>query len=83
MIKFNMNAFVYFKPTVLGVKMYLHYYMKQKLPNGMRLPTLKVDEDGFSCLQFHEFVSIYGNAVSNYFFPREPIFEDYNIYFKE
>jgi hypothetical protein len=78
-----MNDFVYFKPTKLGIKMYLHHYMKQKLPNGMELPKLKVDEDGFSRLQFHEFVRIYGNSVSTYFSPREPIFEDYNIYFKE
>jgi hypothetical protein len=49
----------------------------------MKLPTLKVDEGGFSCLQFHNFVCIYGDVVSNYLSPKEAVFESYNIYFKE
>ena len=83
MIKFNMNDFVYFKPTKLGVQVYTDYYINLNMPKHTEIPTLKVDEDGFSYLQFHEFICIYGHIVSNYFFPQEPVFESYNIYFKE
>ena len=83
MIKFNMNDFVYFKPTQVGINMYRQYYIDLNLPKGIEIPTLKVDAEGFSYLQFHEFVCIYGDVISNYFFPREPVFESYNIYFKE
>lgn len=77
MRKFNLNDYVYFKPTQKGLDMYHDYYLKYGGHD------LIVNEDGFAKLQFHNFINVYGHAISTAFIGSKLPFESYDIYFNE
>ncbi len=56
MNKFNINSYVYFKPTPLAHEIYENYY---SMAGGLKLD---VDSRGFAKLQLHSFMHIFGEA---------------------
>lgn len=80
MKKFNLNNYVYFQPTEIGLKIYNDYYKDKFCKDGLHL---KVDDKGFSKLQMHEFIKIYGYEVFTSFIPSELPFKNYEIFFNE
>lgn len=81
MIKFNMNNYVYFKPTQLGKKVYTDYYKKWYDVDSN--PILEVDKDGYAKLQFHDFISIYGTCITHYYSAVDEVLEAYEFYIDE
>lgn len=58
MISFNINNYIKFKPTEYGIEIYNNH--KKEAFKGTRFSReLKVDSDGYSELQMHEFMYVY------------------------
>lgn len=55
MKSFNINNYIKFKPTEYGVEIYNSYFKGTGFSRE-----LKVDYDGYSELQMHEFMCVYG-----------------------
>lgn len=73
MKKFNLNSYVYFEPTEIGLKMYSDHYAKY---SEMELRLI----DGVAKLQFHEFVRVYGYAITTAFLGSKMPFKHYEIF---
>lgn len=59
MISFNINNYIKFKPTEYGIEIYNKHH--REVFKGTRFSReLKVDSDGYSELQMHEFMYVYG-----------------------
>lgn len=59
MKSFNINNYIKFKPTEYGIEIYNNH--KKEAFKGTRFSReLKVDSDGYSELQMHEFMRVYG-----------------------
>ena len=76
--KFNLNSYVYFRPNALGLKLYKDFYENL----GWNY-SLKVDEEGFAKLQWHNFVDVYGEQLSRVYREAAKPFETYEVYFNE
>ena len=59
MKSFNINNYIKFKPTEYGVEIYNEYYKNSLKGTGLSRE-LKVDSTGYSELQMHEFMYVYG-----------------------
>lgn len=81
MLKFNMNNYVYFKPTQLGKKVFKDYY--KSFYNLDEFPALEVNEDGYAKLQFHNFIDIYGEYITSYYSAADELFEAYEFYLNQ
>lgn len=75
MKKFNINNYVYFKPTKLAHELYEKYWSSY---GGQKL---KVNEDGFAEMQMHSFMHIFGEV--SYVGMGNNISENCEIYFNE
>lgn len=78
MLRFNMNKYVYFKPTELGKQVYKDFHQAHSLNIE-----LEVNGEGFSKLQFHEFIWIYGSFVTSYVSKDKKVFDYYEFYIDE
>ena len=59
MKSFNIHNYIKFKPTEYGIEIYNNH--KKEAFKGTRFSReLKVDSDGYSELQMHEFMYVYG-----------------------
>lgn len=59
MKSFNINNYIKFKPTAYGIEIYNNH--KKEALKGTRFSReLKVDSTGYSELQMHEFMYVYG-----------------------
>lgn len=74
MKKFNINNYVYFKPTKLAHIEYENYWAEY---SGHKL---EVDADGFAKLQMHSFMHIFGGVS---FVGMDSLSENCEIYFKD
>lgn len=81
MIKFNMNNYIYFKPKEIANQIYKEHFEKYGIPDKY-ISDLEIDEKGFAKMQFHEFVSVFGEAITTSIMSEQPI-EDFTIYFEE
>ena len=52
MIKFNMNNYVWFEPTELGLQVFVDYYKSHSFDHKLEVV------NGKACLRFHKFISI-------------------------
>ena len=77
MIKFNMNNYVWFEPTELGLFVYNKYWLDQGFDHKMKLV------NGKACLQFHEFVNIYGKYITSYICKDKEVFKNYEFFINE
>ena len=77
MIKFNMNNYVWFEPTDLGLQVHKEYYKSLGFDNNLELV------NGFACLQFHKFILIYGKYIPNYIKKDNKVFKNYEFYINE
>ena len=57
MNRFNINNYVYFKPTELAHELYEEYY------SAVGSLKLDVDSQGFAKLQMHSFMHIFGEVA--------------------
>lgn len=85
MYKFNINDFIKVKLTEYGKKIYEHRYdeMIRKYPHLRSIlsnPELKVDKDGYSEFQLHEFMDCFGSYMYN---GAPQIIENNEIYFEK
>jgi hypothetical protein len=76
--KFNLNSYVYFRPTALGLKLYDDYYKNRGWAHK-----LQVDAEGFAKLQWHNFVDVYGEQLTHVYRDADKPFETYEVYFDE
>ena len=64
MMKFNINNYVKFKPTKLGLSHYKDKRSKMSHALNIEIPiNLEIDKDGFAQLQMHEFMHYFGNIA--------------------
>ena len=77
MIKFNMNNYVWFEPTELGLQVFVDYYKDSGFD-----PKLEV-VNGKARLQFHNFIQIYGDYVTSYICKDTEVFKHYEFYIDE
>ena len=59
MKSFNINNYIKFKPTEYGIEIYNNHKKESFKGTGFSRE-LKVDSDGYSELQMHEFMHVYG-----------------------
>lgn len=59
MKSFNINNYIKFKPTEYGIEIY-NTHKKEAFKGAIFSRELKVDSDGYSELQMHEFMYVYG-----------------------
>ena len=81
MIKFNMNNYIYFKPKEIANQIYIEHFEKYGVPEE-HIRGLELDENGFTKMQFWEFVSVFGESITTLIMSNQPI-EDFTIYLKE
>lgn len=77
MIKFNMNNYVWFEPTDLGLQVSKDYYNSLGFDHKLELV------NGFARLQFHEFIHIYGKYITSYISKDNEVFKNYEFYINE
>ena len=77
MIKFNMNNYVQFEPTELGLQVFADYYKDFGFDHKLEVV------NGKACLQFHQFISIYGDYITSYCCPAAEVFKHYEFYIGE
>ena len=77
MIKFNMNNYVWFEPTELGLKVYEEYYKSHGVKSKLKV------KDGISSLQFHNFIQIYGDYIASYICKDREVFKSYEMWIDE
>ena len=77
MIKFNMNNYVWFEPTELGLQVFVDYYKEFGFDHKLEVV------NGKACLQFHKFISIYGDFITSYCCPADDVFKHYEFYIDE
>lgn len=63
MKSFNINNYIKFKPTEYGVEIYNNHKKEAFKVTGFSRE-LKVDSDGYSEIQMHEFMYVYGGTHS-------------------
>lgn len=63
MKSFNINNHIKFKPTEYGIEIY-NSHKKEYLKGTRFTRELKVDSGGYSELQMHEFMYVYGGTHS-------------------
>ena len=76
-----MNNYIYFKPNEIANELYREHFEKYGVPEKY-IKELELDENGFTKMQFHEFVSVFGKAVTTSIMSDQPI-QNFTIYFKE
>jgi hypothetical protein len=81
MIKINMNEYVYFKPKEIANQIYGEHFEKYGVPEDY-IRELELDENGFTKMQFWDFVSVFGESITSMIMSEQPI-QDFTIYFKE
>ena len=81
MIKFNMNNYIYFKPKEIANEIYREYFEKYGVPEEY-IKELELDENGFTKMQFWDFVSVFGKSITTFIMSEQPI-QDFTIYFEE
>ena len=77
MIKFNMNNYVWFEPTELGLQVFVDYH--KEFGFGRKLEVV----NGKACLQFHNFIQIYGGYITSYICKDKEVFKHYEFYIDE
>ena len=77
MIKFNMNNYVWFEPTELGKKVFADYYNNLGFSHKLELVNDK------ACLQFHNFIQIYGDYITSYICKDKEVFKNYEFWIDE
>lgn len=81
MIKINMNEYVYFKPKEIANQIYREHFEKYGVPEEY-IRELELDENGFTKMQFWEFVSVFGESITSMVMSEQPV-QDFTIYLKE
>lgn len=80
MIKFNMNNYVWFEPTELGLQVYKDYFTQL----GFEEPYNKLElVNNKACLQFHNFIHIYGEYITSYICEDKAVFKNYEFFIDE
>lgn len=77
MIKFNMNKYVWFEPTELGLRVFVDYYKTRGFDHKLEVI------NGKSCLQFHNFIDVYGEYITTYICQASEVFKHYEFYIDE
>ena len=77
MIKFNMNNYVWFEPTELGLQVFVDYHKEFGFDHKLEVV------NGKACLQFHNFIQIYGDYITSYIFKDKEVFKHYEFYIDE
>ena len=77
MIKFNMNNYVWFEPTELGLQVFVDYYKAYDIDHKLEVV------GGKACLQFHQFINIYGYYITSYICKDQEVFKHYEFYVDE
>ena len=77
MIKFNMNNYVWFEPTELGLQVFVDYYKAYGLDHKLEVI------NGKASLQFHQFSDIYGEYITSYNCVSREVFKHYEFYIDE
>ena len=77
MIKFNMNNYVWFEPTELGLQVFVDYYKDYNIDTKLELV------NGKARLQFHGFIDIYGYYITSYICKDTEVFKHYEFYIDE
>ena len=77
MIKFNMNNYVWFEPTELGLQVFVDYYKTRGFDHKLEVI------NGKACLQFHHFIHIYGEYITTYICKDREAFKHYEFYINE
>lgn len=77
MIKFNMNNYVWFEPTELGLQVFVDYYKAYGFDHKLEVI------NGKSSLQFHQFIDIYGEYITTYNCQASEVFKHYEFYIDE
>lgn len=72
-----MNNYVWFKPTELGLQMYVDYYKSHGFDHKLVLVNDK------ACLQFHNFVDVYGDYIVCAYSSKDSPFKHYEFYIDE
>ncbi len=74
MIKFNMNNYVWFEPTELGLQVFIDYHKEFGFDHKLEVV------DGKAELQFHNFIHIYGGYITSYICKDKEVFKHYEFY---
>lgn len=74
MIKFNMNNYVWFEPTELGLQVFVDYYKVCGFDHKLELM------NGNASLQFHNFIDVYGEYITAYICKDREVFKSYEFY---
>ena len=77
MIKFNMNNYVWFEPTELGLQVFVDYYKAYAIDHKLEVVRSR------ACLQFHQFIDIYGEYITAYNCRTGEVFKNYEFYIDE
>ena len=77
MIKFSMNNYVWFEPTELGLQVFVDYYKEFGFDHKLEVV------NGKACLQFHNFIQIYGDYITSYICKDTEVFKHYEFYIDE
>lgn len=77
-IKLNLNRAVKVKLTEAGIERYKNFYVKY----GGKERTVPTDSDGYTQLQLHELMNVFGNMMIPWARPSELPFENNEIIFK-
>lgn len=77
MIKVNMNNYVWFEPTELGLRVFIDHYKDYDIDTKLELV------NGKACLQFHRFIDIYGYYITTYNCQASEVFKHYEFYIDE
>ena len=74
MIKFNMNNYVWFEPTELGLQVFVDYYKDFGFDHKLEVV------NGKAYLQFHNFIQIYGDYITSYICKDKEVFTNYEMW---
>ena len=77
MIKFNMNNYVWFEPTELGLQVFVDYYKEFGFDHKLEVV------NGKACVRFHNFIQIYGGYITSYICKDNEVFKNYEFYIDE
>jgi hypothetical protein len=76
---FNMNECVWVKLTLSGEKKLLEFQQKFLPPNSVPARGRKVDGEGRTCFQLHDFMHIFGQHLV---LGQEDLFDSFSIWFE-
>ena len=77
MIRFNMNNYVWFEPTELGLQVFIDYHKEFGFDQKLEVV------NGKACLQFHNFIQIYGYYITSYICKDKEVLNNYEMLINE